>query len=210
VTSDNIVRRNRANAVRSTGPRTRAGKAIVSQNARRHGATAKLDPDRVRLWVKVILASPDLRNIDMRHPDERRRLALALARAEARLGLAEQAMRDFVTSRLSGPLSGREIMEDDPDLSQGLASVGEPQKKDRTRGREPGKRSAKVSDKHAQQADSRHRPLRRYLDEARSRRARAFAAWVSRSRTTGGKVAGQVKVDPVTGPIQPSRVQADE
>ena len=60
VTADDIVRRNRANAAKSTGPRTRAGKAIVAQNARRHGATAKLDPDQVRLWLKVILAAPDL------------------------------------------------------------------------------------------------------------------------------------------------------
>lgn len=40
MTAAHIVERNRANAQRSTGPRTEAGKAVVSQNAVKHGGLA--------------------------------------------------------------------------------------------------------------------------------------------------------------------------
>ena len=43
----------------STGPRTSAGKAISSQNARRHGLTARPDVGSVRQWFRIILNRPD-------------------------------------------------------------------------------------------------------------------------------------------------------
>ena len=43
----------------STGPRTSAGKAISSQNARRHGLTAGPDVGSVRQWFRVILNRTD-------------------------------------------------------------------------------------------------------------------------------------------------------
>ena len=42
-----------------TGPRTSAGKAISSQNARRHGLTTGPDVGSVRQWFRIILDRPD-------------------------------------------------------------------------------------------------------------------------------------------------------
>jgi hypothetical protein len=46
---------NRENARKSTGPRTRAGKASSSGNARRHGLTGVLPHDAVVAWYRVVL-----------------------------------------------------------------------------------------------------------------------------------------------------------
>lgn len=93
--SDAISARNRANAAKSTGPRSEAGKAVVAQNARRHGATARLDPELVSTWLKIILNTPEISHEHFTQDQESGRLALELARAEAVLCRSEQAMKDF-------------------------------------------------------------------------------------------------------------------
>ena len=180
MTAEDIVRRNRANAARSTGPRTRAGKAIVAQNARRHGATAKLDPDRVRLWLKIILAAPDLDReaVNTAVGDGRKTLALALAEAEARFGLAEQALRNFVAGELARP-GVIEVVPDDPGSLRGRASAGGRGTQGQSRTRDAGDRGARALDEGGGPGGRLHRQLQRYLDEAQRRRAKAFSAWLS-------------------------------
>jgi hypothetical protein len=180
VTADDIVRRNRVNAAKSTGPRTRAGKAIVAQNARRHGATAKVDPDRVRLWLKVILAAPDL-GLEAAKTSvsvEGSVLALALAEAEARFGLAEQALRNFVAGELARP-GVVEVVPDDPGSLQGRTSAGGPGTQGQSRTRDSGERGARALDAGGGPGGRLHRVLLRYLDEAQRRRAKALSAWLS-------------------------------
>ena len=65
----------------STGPRTSAGKAISSQNARRHRLTAGPDVGSVRQWFRIILNRPDakLRVAEV----QLKRTHLALAAFEA-------------------------------------------------------------------------------------------------------------------------------
>jgi hypothetical protein len=181
VTADDIVRRNRANAAKSTGPRTPVGKAIAAQNARRHGATAKLDPERVRLWLKVILAAPDLepKAADASVDEERRVLALALAEAEARYVLAAQALRDFVAGELARP-GVIQVVAGDPGMMRDRASAGGSGTEDRSRKRDPGGRGARALDEDLHPGSRHHRLLRRYLDEAQRRRAKAFSAWLQR------------------------------
>ena len=180
MTADDIVRRNRANAAKSTGPRTRAGKAVVAQNARRHGATAKLDPDRVHLWLKIILAAPDLdREAANTSVDEERRvLALALAEAEARFGLAAQALRDFVAGELARP-GVIEVVWGDPGMMRDRTSEDGPGAEDRSGKQDPGDHRARALDKDRQPGGRLHRLLQRYLDEAQRRRAKALSAWLS-------------------------------
>jgi hypothetical protein len=181
VTADDIVRRNRANAAKSTGPHTRAGKAIVAQNARRHGATAKPDPDRVRLWLKVILAAPDLdlEAAKTSVSEGRSVLALALAEAEARFGLAEQALRNFVAGELARP-GVIQVVPDDPGSLRGRASAGGRGTQGQSRTRRHRDRGDKVLDEDLHPGGRRHRLLQRYLDEAQRRRAKAFSAWLQR------------------------------
>ena len=69
----------------STGPRTSAGKAISSQNARRHGLTAGPDVGSVRQWFRVILNRPDAKLQVGDVPTLAEILALSLARAEVQL-----------------------------------------------------------------------------------------------------------------------------
>jgi hypothetical protein len=79
----------------STGPRTSAGKAISSQNARRHGLTAGPDVGSVRQWFRIILNRPDarLRVDDVLTLAEI--LALSLARAEVQLRRNHLALAAF-------------------------------------------------------------------------------------------------------------------
>lgn len=97
MTDPAITARNRANAAKSTGPRTDAGKVVVAQNARRHGATARPDPERVATWARIFLDTPDLEPIDLLADDAHTRSALALAVAEARLAEATRALEEFET-----------------------------------------------------------------------------------------------------------------
>tara|TARA_R110002072_G_scaffold269027_1_gene428140 strand:- start:12743 stop:13309 length:567 start_codon:yes stop_codon:yes gene_type:complete len=86
---------NSANAQRSSGPKSAAGKRRVSQNARRHGLTTPLPWDQVTGWYRIILgdgaAKPDFASRDLHS-----QAALRLAEAEAHLARVVQAERDHL------------------------------------------------------------------------------------------------------------------
>jgi hypothetical protein len=95
MTPQQIAARNRANASHSTGPKTEAGKAVVSANALRQGATARLDMNSVSVWLSIILNRPDVTPRDLQPEDEKGYRALMLAKAEVRLAQVETAARDL-------------------------------------------------------------------------------------------------------------------
>lgn len=68
---------------RATGPKTAAGKAVSSQNARRHGLNAPPDEDLVTAWLNVILNSGGDTMEEANADYPRREAALRLAIAEA-------------------------------------------------------------------------------------------------------------------------------
>ncbi|MEQ3729299.1 MAG: hypothetical protein ABNH38_17990 [Tateyamaria sp.] len=168
MTSDAITARNTANAQKSTGPKTAAGKAAVSQNARRHGATSKPDLTSVVAWARVILNAPDLAPSDLLSGDRRIEVALALAEAEARVGSAQAAINAF---ERGGQMAEKNI-------SQAGAF------NQRSKAQAPHKGGAR--------GGRQHRLLKRYLREARGHRKRAFTAWIGflkREAKSEGKVA---------------------
>ena len=69
---------------RATGPKTAAGKAVSSQNARRHGLNASPDAVTVTAWFNLILDNGEGAYEEPNADDPRRDAALRLAIAEAR------------------------------------------------------------------------------------------------------------------------------
>lgn len=172
MTPAHIAARNRANAAKSTGPKTRAGKAASSKNATRHGATSTPDPSRVASWLSIILGRERVTPRDLMPADAAGDLALTLASAEARLAAAEEALaasaeeseeaddfNDLVKTALDAAFDTaihiserRAIMDDITQLSR-------------------------LRQSKATENARRHRLLTRYAREARSARSRAIAAW---------------------------------
>jgi len=175
MTPGELAARNRANARKSTGPRTVAGKAIVAQNARRHGATGRPDPRDVETWFAAILDDPDPPAGVVVREGERGFRALALAEAEARLVMAEEALRAF-EAIVTAPAGDRREVSDiggecRAEAGEGAAAPGTARSEE-TR---PGGR--------------RHRLLKRYLGEARAARRRAFEAWLEINMVEEGRAA---------------------
>lgn len=92
--SDRRHAANRANAMKSTGPRTVEGKRRVSKNARRHGLTTQLNHEVVASWIEAILDDPKLHNVELGH--DALALASTLAEAEARLERVRRAEFRFL------------------------------------------------------------------------------------------------------------------
>ncbi|MEO4044548.1 hypothetical protein AAFN47_23340 [Hoeflea sp. CAU 1731] len=175
MTAQHIVQRNRANAGNSTGPRTEAGKAAAAGNARKHGATAKPQPSRVGLWLRIILGRPDLTLADFIPCDERSFRALALAEAEARLETCQRALSDFEAGRnLAAPYP--DDCDDAELMKRALAGESLTRSEDR---RVMSLFNALLDPRAARRLEDPARLLRRYRNEARARRKKAFKAWIA-------------------------------
>lgn len=173
MSSNRILHRNRANATKSTGPRTSEGKAAVAGNARKHGLTARADPQNVAAWLAIIRDKPDILPQDLGPEDDFSYRALALAEAEVRLAVAEQALLDF-------EIADREF---DQSLKSATANAFQ------IVGNALIARSASIEVRsalyylrdmaeRAKEQRKRSRLLKRYHSEAKSLRRKAFAAWL--------------------------------
>jgi len=177
MTSASIIKRNRANARKSTGPLTAQGKATVSANARRHGATSKPDPASVAAWLQIILDKPNLEPTDLLAEDTRLANALALAEAEVRLCIARAALDAFERGEAPAPdfvenmEHCRQLIVEElqfekltkRQISLDLSLLG---------------RLHKIIADNSVLGGKRHLLLRRYAREARGHRKRAFQNWL--------------------------------
>ena len=160
----------------STGPQTSAGKAISSQNARRHGLTAEPDVGSVRQWFRIILNRPDakLQVDDMLSLAEI--VALSLARTEVQLRRTHLALAAF--EALEDPML-RELSELETKrilYAKIMAHAETPKLFWQAI-----KLSARVDKRRMDELqifiNRKRRLLRRYQSEAKSKRRTAFKNW---------------------------------
>jgi hypothetical protein len=182
VISANVVARNRANAQKSTGPKTQKGKARVARNATRHGAMSRPAPKRLETWLAIILDRPNVTPDDLMPGDEYGLRALALAEAELRLATAQAALDALFREEPKRPRTWQEL------FAEGATVIDLMKEVENFAGRGPvalrpnltlEKRADGFGTGKVPLFENRRRLLTRYVTEARSRRRRAFEAWIA-------------------------------
>lgn len=150
---------------------------MVAQNARRHGATAQPDPERVAIWARIILDTPELGPNEFLADNTRTRSALALAASEARLTEAARALEDFETGTAPPSDEERSIQHQIIEIRAMLDEMPM-SARDRRTGLSLIRRLQKAQIRETAQGGQRHRLLKRYFREARAQRRRAFQDWL--------------------------------
>lgn len=170
---------NTANARKSTGPKTAAGKAKVAGNAVSHGLTMPPPRHEVLAWLRIILDDPEA-NIGAGGPDPLGVAALALAEAEAHLERTVRAERDawselarFAKSHKEPDALELDLRDfDDPAVLEVFFREWE----DRDRGEIFG-HLLKVNKNRLPALARRLETMSRYVRRAEGRKRRAFATW---------------------------------
>ena len=170
-----------ASAQPSTG--TAGKKPTPTQNAHRHGATARPDPETVALWLKVILGKDALSPDDLHPTDATGRAALQLAQAEAKRLAAELATDAAITpepERGSELALFEEIYVHIEDLTFGDFLNAEGMREAQIRLKRAAKWMAKLSGNDTRRLDL----LIRYEREAQLARRKALDAWLTEAKNS--------------------------
>ena len=180
MTSDAQLQANRANAAKSTGPRTEAGKRRAAGNARRHGLSRPPHLSEVATWYAVITGAELAPRLVPRSDAER--AALALAEAEAHLANAVREEERFLEALETGEnlaLQLRRVREIVKEIRHSIAGVSpEVERLLLARRRKvPHKITHKIEETWTA-PHVRHAGLARYRKVAEVRRHKALQAWI--------------------------------
>ena len=166
---------------RATGPITAEGKAISSQNARRHGLNALPDENLVNYWFNLILDNGEDAYEEPDVSDPGREAALRLAVAEARYHRALQKVDKHDREPNSAQQVANKLHADIDNVLDGMPksySDGPP---------DPFELqyvnfAIKQLERLMVEVGRERRLYRRYLGEAQAQRRKALKAWLAFSR----------------------------
>ena len=165
----------------ATGPITAKGKAVSSQNARRHGLNAPPDEGLVTTWFNLVLDNGEGAYEKPNPDDPRRAVALRLAIAEARYHRALHKVDTHDTEPNSAQQVANKLHADVRFILDGLPeSVADgPVDPFDLEYAEFGLRQV---EKLLVEVGRERRLYRRYLGEARAQRRKALQAWCAFNR----------------------------
>ena len=176
----------------ATGPVTDAGKAVSSQNARKHGLNAPPDIALVSQWFNVILNNCRDDQQEPSAADPRREAALRLAIAEARYHRALHK----VDTHESEPGSAQQLAMK---LRQEIRDVLDEMPKQIADGPPDPNELAyanfaiKQLEQLFEQISHEWRLYNRYLGEARAQRVKALRAWCAFNRDENRNSRNELK-----------------
>ena len=166
---------------KATGPKTAAGKAVSSQNARRHGMNASPEENLVTTWFNLILDNGEDAYEDPNADDPRREAALRLAVVEARYHRAlhrvdthdiEPNSAQQVANKLYADV--RFVLDGRPErVADGPADPFD---------LEYAEFGLRQVEQLLVEVGRERRLYRRYLGEARAQRAKALRGWCAFNR----------------------------
>jgi hypothetical protein len=177
----------------ATGPVTDAGKAVSSQNARKHGLNAPPGDTIVTKWFNVILNNIGDDQEEPSAADPRRESALRLAIAEARYHRALHKVNTYEREPGSAQQLAMKLRQEIRDVLDGM----------------PKKIADGPPDPHAlayanfaikqleqlfAQISLERRLYRRYLGEAWAQRKKAFRAWCAFNRDENQNSRNELKL----------------
>ena len=166
---------------RATGPVTEAGKAVSSQNARRHGLNAPPEEYLVTAWFNLILNNGEDALEEPNASDTRREAAMRLAIAEARYHRALHKVDTHDREPNSAQQVANKLHADIDNVLDGMPksySEGPPDPLEL----QYVNFAIKQLEMLLGEVGRERRLYRRYLGEARAQRRKALRAWCAFNR----------------------------